>query len=46
MPNEDFKKEVEREPTGPETEPWEIIYGGLTLRSIDGFIHSSLLEPL
>ena len=26
MPKEDFKKEVERELTGKETEPWEIIY--------------------
>jgi hypothetical protein len=26
MPTEDFKKEVERELTGRETEPWEIIY--------------------
>ena len=26
MPKEDFKKEVERELTGRETEPWEIIY--------------------
>ena len=46
MPKEDFKKVVEKELTGKETEPWEIIYGGLTLRSVDAFIHSSLLEPL
>ena len=26
MPKEDFKKEVEKELTGQETEPWEIIY--------------------
>jgi len=26
MPKEDFKKEVERELTGRETEPWEIVY--------------------
>src|ERR1035437_8933368 len=26
MPKEDFKKEVEKELTGRETEPWEIIY--------------------
>jgi hypothetical protein len=26
MPNEQFKREVERELTGQETEPWEIIY--------------------
>jgi len=26
MPKQDFKKEVERELTGRETEPWEIIY--------------------
>jgi hypothetical protein len=26
MPKEDFKKEVERELTGKESEPWEIIY--------------------
>jgi hypothetical protein len=26
MPKEDFKKEVERELTGRDTEPWEIIY--------------------
>jgi hypothetical protein len=26
MPTDDFKKEVERELTGRETEPWEIIY--------------------
>ena len=26
MPKEDFKKEVEKELTGKETEPWEIIY--------------------
>ena len=26
MPKEDFKKEVERELTGRETEPWEILY--------------------
>ena len=26
MPTEDFKKEVEKELTGRETEPWEIIY--------------------
>jgi len=26
MPKEDFKKEVKRELTGRETEPWEIIY--------------------
>jgi hypothetical protein len=26
MPKEEFKKEVERELTGKETEPWEIIY--------------------
>src|SRR6266496_5783599 len=26
MPKEDFKKAVERELTGQETEPWEIIY--------------------
>jgi hypothetical protein len=26
MPKEDFKREVERELTGKETEPWEIIY--------------------
>jgi hypothetical protein len=26
MPKEDFKKEVEEELTGKETEPWEIIY--------------------
>jgi hypothetical protein len=26
MPKEDFQKEVERELTGRETEPWEIIY--------------------
>ncbi|MFL6307057.1 MAG: hypothetical protein ACJ72H_26290 [Candidatus Sulfotelmatobacter sp.] len=26
MPKEDFRKEVERELTGRETEPWEIIY--------------------
>jgi hypothetical protein len=26
MPKEDFKREVEKELTGKETEPWEIIY--------------------
>ena len=26
MPKEDFKKEVEKELTGRETEPWEIVY--------------------
>ena len=26
MPTDDFKKEVEKELTGQETEPWEIIY--------------------
>src|SRR3954452_10114973 len=26
MPKEEFRKEVERELTGRETEPWEIIY--------------------
>jgi hypothetical protein len=26
MPKEEFKQEVERELTGKETEPWEIIY--------------------
>ncbi len=26
MPTDDFKKEVEKELTGRETEPWEIIY--------------------
>ena len=26
MPREDFKKEVKKELTGRETEPWEIIY--------------------
>src|SRR5438309_1625137 len=26
MPKEDFKKEVEKELTGQETEPWEIVY--------------------
>jgi hypothetical protein len=26
MPKEDFKREVEKELTGRETEPWEIIY--------------------
>ena len=26
MPKEDFKKEVEKELTGRETEPWDIIY--------------------
>jgi hypothetical protein len=26
MPKKDFKKEVEKELTGRETEPWEIIY--------------------
>jgi hypothetical protein len=26
MPKEDFKKEVEKELTGKETEPWEIVY--------------------
>ena len=26
MPKEQFKKEIERELTGKETEPWEIIY--------------------
>jgi hypothetical protein len=26
MPKDDFKKEVERELTGRETEPWEIVY--------------------
>jgi hypothetical protein len=26
MPKEDFKREVERELTGKETEPWEIVY--------------------
>src|SRR5256885_14762121 len=26
MPTEEFKREVERELTGRETEPWEIIY--------------------
>ena len=26
MPKVDFKKEVEKELTGRETEPWEIIY--------------------
>jgi hypothetical protein len=26
MPKEGFKGEVERHPTGKETEPWEIIY--------------------
>ena len=26
MPKEDFKREIERELTGKETEPWEIIY--------------------
>jgi hypothetical protein len=26
MPTEEFKQEVERELTGKETEPWEIIY--------------------
>jgi hypothetical protein len=26
MPKEDFKKEVERELTGRDTEPWEIVY--------------------
>jgi hypothetical protein len=26
LPKEDFKKEVEKELTGRETEPWEIIY--------------------
>jgi hypothetical protein len=26
MPKEQFKQEVERELTGKETEPWEIIY--------------------
>jgi hypothetical protein len=26
MPKEDFKKEVERELIGRETEPWEIVY--------------------
>ena len=26
MPKEDFKKEVERELTGRETEPWEVVY--------------------
>jgi hypothetical protein len=26
MPTEEFKKEVEKEQTGRETEPWEIIY--------------------
>jgi hypothetical protein len=26
MPQADFKKEVERELTGRETEPWEIVY--------------------
>ena len=28
MPKEDFKKAVEKELTGRETEPWEIIYAG------------------
>ena len=46
MPKEDFGKDVERELTGRETEPWEIIYGGLTVRSVDGFIHNALLELL
>ena len=62
MPKEEtFEKDVEKELTGRETEPWEIrlnnrsaarpalrvsiIYGGLTVRSVDGFIHNSLLEP-
>jgi hypothetical protein len=26
MPKEEFKQEIERELTGKETEPWEIIY--------------------
>jgi hypothetical protein len=26
MPREQFRLEVEKELTGPETEPWEIIY--------------------
>ena len=26
MPKEDFKREVERELTGKETEPWEVVY--------------------
>jgi hypothetical protein len=26
MPKEEFKQEVERELTGQETEPWEVIY--------------------
>jgi hypothetical protein len=26
MPKDDFKKAVEKELTGKETEPWEIIY--------------------
>ena len=26
MPKEDFKREVEKELTGKETEPWEILY--------------------
>ena len=26
MPKEDFKREVEKELTGKETEPWEIVY--------------------
>jgi hypothetical protein len=26
MPKEEFKQEVERELTGRETEPWEIVY--------------------
>jgi hypothetical protein len=30
MPTDDFKKEVEKELTGRETEPWEIIYFKLT----------------
>ena len=34
MPKEDFKKEVERELTGRETEPWEIIYFKLYQRQM------------
>ena len=34
MPKEQFKREVERELTGKETEPWEIIYFKLYKRQI------------
>jgi hypothetical protein len=36
MPKEQFKREVERELTGRETEPWEIILSCATMQNVPG----------